>query len=61
MGNGNDFPTGPGRGFRVVFDVIDGRYGWTVLSYERAYATQVPGIGVMSREMARVVASRLAS
>lgn len=52
----DDFPTGGGSGYRVVFDGP----GWTVLRYVGAFTRRVPRVGHMSRSMARVIASRMA-
>lgn len=55
-----DYPTGPRTGFRVVFDMIADRSGWTVLGYEGAKTWRVPNVGILSQPMAKIVAMRLA-
>lgn len=55
-----EFPTGPSTGFRVVFDMINDRTGWTVQEYEGARTRRVPGVGIVSEQMAKLIAMRLA-
>lgn len=54
-----EFPTGSDTGYRVVFDMIGDRDGWTVLEYRGARTWHVSGVGIVSHPMAKLIAMRL--
>lgn len=54
-----EFPKGPNEGHRVIYDMINDRIGWTVVSYQGAHSRPLPWVGVMTLPMAQLLAFRL--